>query len=110
MKNLLVLALTACTLAVTYSSQAVYVESSTSAIADMTLQTDKKEARKLKRENRKATREAYKNRTGSGATKSDYGRIMKENYRQRKKMEKASRKENRRNWGRNQSGDVFQVF
>ena len=109
MKKLLVFAVTACLLTSPDTSSAVAAERSIGFL-HMAAQCDRKEARKLRKENRKARREAFKSRNGAGAAKSDYNRIMKENYKQRKKMERASRKENRSNWGTNQSGDVFNVF
>jgi len=80
------------------------------ATAAMSLQ-DRKEARQLRREERKDRRAAYKSNGYTGAgSKQDNARINRENYKQRKQMERASRKENGRKWGSNQNGDVFGVY
>jgi len=72
---------------------------------------DKKEARALRREERKARRAAYKAGFYNGAgLKQDNTRMNRNNYKQRKKMDKASKKENRKKWGTNQGGDVFGVY
>jgi len=51
-------------------------------------------------------------KSGKGAettSKREQRRMDRENYKQRKKMEKASRKENRRGWGTNKNGDAFHI-
>ena len=63
--------------------------------------SDKKAARKERKEEY-----AVKN----GSSKKDYKQTMKENYRQRKRMEREARKENKRSWGQNKNGDVFGVY
>lgn len=44
------------------------------------------------------------------SSKADYKRAMRENYKQRKKMDREARRENKRNWGQNKNGDVFGIY
>ncbi len=76
---------------------------------------DQHDSRAIKRlhrkQNRKALRKQVKNRDASTARrKEDEKRWMRENQKQLKKMEKASKKENRKSWGTNEMGDVFGVY
>lgn len=68
-----------------------------------------KNSRAIRKENRKALRSEYKHRTrGETRFKIDRERISRQNYKQRKKMDRAARKQNRvRNYDANALGGVF---
>lgn len=71
---------------------------------------ERKEARQIKKEARKAKRAEYQHRERGASAQPDRHRIMRDNVRQRKQIDKASRKENRRKWGTNKGGDVFGIY
>jgi len=73
-------------------------------------QNERKEARKARRAERKARHEEYMSRTHGSSKNLERRRIEKENYKQRRQMERAARRQNRGNWGSNVNGDVFQVY
>lgn len=69
-----------------------------------------KESRAIRKENRKALRAEYKQRTKSDThMKLQRERIDRENYRQQKKMNKQSRKNNKGDYDANQHGNVFSL-
>jgi hypothetical protein len=70
----------------------------------------KKETRAYLKENRKALHEERKLYTKSeGRTRLDSRRIDRENYKQRKKMDKAARKQNKgQKYDGNALGNVFE--
>ncbi len=106
MKKVVIIALAVSLLAAPVATEAASVLNFVKApLPEQT--NDKKEARKQKKELRQGKRNEFRHGTGKG---SDYDRRMRENLRQRKKMDKASRKENRKNWGTNQNGDVFGIY
>ncbi|MCD6063985.1 MAG: hypothetical protein K0R82_1896 [Flavipsychrobacter sp.] len=68
-----------------------------------------RESRAIKKENRKALRAEYKQRTrGQTQTRINTERMERQNYKQIKKMERAARKQNRgRRYDANTLGGVF---
>lgn len=107
MKRILIIACVTLLMLDTYQADASSAKGNT-----YSYQNNKKEARKARKEERRAMREEYRNRTGGDTrTKERQAQITKENYKQRKKMDKATRKQNRKNnYGRNDLGNVFQVY
>jgi hypothetical protein len=67
--------------------------------------SDKKAERQYRKEQRKARRAEYRAKHGQ----SDYARMTRENNKQRKRMDQASRKENRKRWDTNELGDVYGI-
>ena len=68
-----------------------------------------RDSRAIRKENRKALRSEYKQRTrGETRIKIDRERMDRQNFKQRKKMDRAARKQNRvRNYDANALGGVF---
>jgi hypothetical protein len=71
-----------------------------------TTRQERKEMRALRKANRKSLR--YKGT--QAATAKEQKRITREQYRQRKKMDRAARRQHKTKWGSNEMGDVFQVY
>ncbi len=110
MKRFLIVALTGWVLSGAYTAGAALICNSTYHSAALQTREDRKAGRAYNKERRKAERAEYRSRYREKTGRSDPDRIMRENIRQRKKMDKAARKENRRNWGTNELGDPFGIY
>lgn len=84
-----------------------YTGSSAAISGSHTHQNDRKEARKYKKEARKASRHSGTYRARETRMKYDQDRVMRKNYKERKKMYRSSKRENRRGWDTNQTGNVL---
>jgi uncharacterized protein YxeA len=104
MKKILIIALTVWVLSGTHTTKAASIDN-TSYYDLPQSKSDRKAEREYRREQRKAKRAEYRAKHG----KSDYVRTIKDNNKQRRKMDKASRKENRRRWDTNELGDVYGI-
>lgn len=87
-----------------YETQAAINENATYSL-EAPQNSDRKAAREYRKEQRRARSAEYRAKHG----KSDYVRMMKENNKQRRKMDKAARKQNRGKWDTNELGNVYGV-
>lgn len=104
MKQFLIIALAIWMLAGTYSAKAVSIDNATYYDL-LQSKSDRKAEREYRKEQRKASRAEYRAKNG----KSDYVRVMKENNKQRRKIDKAAKKGNSRGWDTNELGNVYGI-
>lgn len=109
MKRFLIIALAGLVLSGGYDANAAMTGSSYYNSPQKLTRSERKAERAYRKEQRKAKRAEYRARLREKNGRGDYDMMMRENNRQRRKMEKASRKENNRRWDTNELGDVFRI-